>query len=390
MHLPHGIHLGYCTNIHRGETFEETWRGLRDYTLKVRERVAPGQPYGIGLRLSEQAARDLSAPCMMAEFQEWLEANNCYVFTINGFPYGSFHGTRVKEQVFKPDWTTKERLDYTCLLFDLLAKLLPKGMSGSVSTLPGSHKEFGIGEDELNAIFDNLKACSEHIQRLCDETGHDLHLGLEPEPLGLFETSGETLKFFGLYLDRYPKDLNFFKRVGLNYDCCHLAVEFEEAKEALDRITGAGIRLSKLHLSSALSLQPTKENLERLRGYDEPVYFHQVVVKEGEAPLRRFRDIPNALEMAAQSPHDLGDEWRVHFHIPLHAEPSGGFRDTKDHLLGALDWLQANPTKCQHLEMETYTWEVLPEGLRTGDVVDQLSAEYAWTLGEMKKRGLAA
>ena len=388
MQLNHGIHLGYCTNIHRGETWAETWRGLEEYTLRVRKRVASGVPYGIGLRLSEQAARELSQPCQMAEFQEWLEKNACYVYTINGFPYGSFHGTRVKEQVFKPDWTSKERLDYTNLLFDILAKLLPPGMSGSVSTLPGSHKEFGIGEDELEAIFVNLKACRDHIEKLSLATGHDLHLGLEPEPLGLFETSGETLKFFGLYMDRFPEDTKFFKYVGLNYDCCHLAIEFEEAAEALDRITGAGIRLSKLHFSSALKLQPTKENLARLSGFDEPVYFHQVVVREGENPLRRFRDIPNAMKWAESAPNDLGDEWRVHFHVPLHAEPTDGFGDTKDHLLACMDWLGKNPTACQHIEMETYTWEVLPEGLRTGDVVDQLSAEYEWTLAEMRRRGL--
>lgn len=389
MQLPHGIHLGYCTNIHRGESWDETWRGLKDYTMRVRERVAKGKPYGIGLRLSERAARELSQPCQLAEFQEWLEANNSYVFTINGFPYGDFHGTRVKEQVFKPDWTTKARLDYTCLLFDLLSKLLPKGMSGSVSTLPGSHKEFGVGPDEIDAIFANLKACSEHIQRLCDATGQDLHLGLEPEPLGLFETSGETLMFFALYIDRYPKDKTFLQRVGMNYDCCHLAIEFEEAQEALERITSNGIRLSKLHLSSAVRFQPTPENRERLRGFDEPVYFHQVVIREGDTPLRRFRDIPEALAMAAQMPHEIGDEWRVHFHIPLHAEPTGGFQDSKDHITGALDWLAKNPTKCQHLEMETYTWEVLPENLRTGDVVDQLCAEYDWTLAQMRERRLA-
>lgn len=387
MHLQHGIHLGYCTNIHRGETWAQTWRTLEDYTLRVRDRVAGGKPYGIGLRLGEQASRELAEPCQLAEFQEWLEKHNCYVFTINGFPYGNFHGERVKEQVFKPDWTSKDRLEYTNRLFDILSQLLPKGMSGSVSTLPGSHKEFGIGIDELEAIFANLKACSEHIQSICDRTGQDLHLGLEPEPLGLVETSGELLKFFGLYVDQYPGDRTFLKRVGVNYDCCHLAVEFEEANEALSRIHDSGIRLSKLHLSSALKLKPTPENLDRLKSYDEPVYFHQVIIREGDTPLRRLRDIPNAMELAASMPYEIGDEWRVHFHVPLHAEPSGGFSDTKDHILGALDWLAKHPTACQHLEMETYTWEVLPEELRTGDVVDQLSAEYAWTLGELAKRG---
>jgi hypothetical protein len=296
----------------------------------------------------------------------------------------------VKEQVFKPDWSTKERLDYTNLLFDLLAKLLPEGVSGSVSTLPGSHKTFRVGSEELAAIFTNLRLCREHIEKVAEASGHDLHLGLEPEPLGLFETSGETLKFFGLYFDRNPQDRDFFKFIGLNYDTCHLAIEFEEAAEALNRITGAGIRLSKLHFSSALKLQPTPENIARLRGYDEPVYFHQVIASYGaDEPLRRFKDLPDALAFATTNPNELGREWRVHFHIPIHAQPADGFDSTRDHLDGAMQWLAKNPTKCQHIEMETYTWEVLPPEMRSGDVVDQLVKEYDWTLAAMRACGLA-
>ncbi len=388
MELKHGIHLGYCTNIHRGESWEETWRGLREHTLEVRRRVSGGKPYGIGLRLSARAAAELNSACMIAEFQEWLEAHNCYVFTINGFPYGAFHGTRVKEQVFKPDWTSQARLDYTCLLFDLLAKLLPKGMSGSVSTLPGSHKTFGVGADEIGLIFANLRKCREHIERVSESTGHDLHLGLEPEPLGLFETSGETLKFFGLYADAHPDDRDFFRFIGVNYDTCHLAIEFESAAEALGRISGAGIRLSKLHFSNALRLKPVPENLERLHHFDEPVYFHQVIASHGDQPPRRFADLPLALEAAQKAPEQVGDEWRVHFHIPLHARPGGTFDDTSDHVLGAMDWLAAHPDRCQHIEMETYTWEVLPENLRSGSVEDQLVKEYDWTLTRMTERGL--
>ncbi|MBL9132854.1 MAG: metabolite traffic protein EboE [Verrucomicrobiaceae bacterium] len=390
MLLPHDIHLGYCTNIHRGETWEETWRGLREHTLRVKERVSGGKPYGIGLRLSQQAAVELSAPGKMAEFKRWLDQHGCYVFTINGFPYGDFHGKRVKEQVFKPDWATQQRLDYTKLLFDLLAQLLPAGVSGSVSTLPGSHKTFGVGADELRAIFENLKLCRQHIEKVAESSGHDLHLGLEPEPLGLFETSGETLKFFGLYLDQNPQDRDFFRYIGLNYDTCHLAIEFEDAAKALDRITGAGIRLSKLHFSSALRLQPTPEAVEKLAAFDEPVYFHQVIASHGpDEPLRRFTDLPDALAFARANPTALGEEWRVHFHIPLHAQPAAPFDSTREHLLGAMDWLGKHPQKCQHIEMETYTWEVLPAEMRSGDVADQLVREYEWTLAEMRTRGLA-
>jgi sugar phosphate isomerase/epimerase len=390
MLLHHDIHLGYCTNIHRGETWAETWKRLEVHTLEVRRRVlSADKPYGIGLRLGHQAALELSgSPCQLAEFQEWLERHNCYVFTINGFPYGAFHGTRVKEQVFKPDWATQERLDYTCLLFDILAKLLPKGMSGSVSTLPASHKTFGVGAEEVARMFTNLKACKDHIERLSAETGHELHLGMEPEPLGLFETSGEAIKFFGLYLDQFPQDTAFLKYVGINYDTCHLAIEYEDAMTSLKRLTDHGIRISKLHFSNALRLKPTAENLRRLAQFNEPVYFHQVIVRDGDNPLRRFADLDLALDAVAKDPSIAGEEWRVHFHIPLHASPSEGFEDTRDHLLGAMDWLTAHPAGCKHIEMETYTWEVLPEAMRSVSVEDQLVKEYEWTLAELATRGL--
>ncbi len=390
MELNHGIHLGYCTNIHRGETWEETWQKLEQHTMEVRRRVLPlDKPYGIGLRLGERAAVELSGSASrLLDFQRWLERNNSYVFTINGFPYGAFHGTRVKEQVFKPDWSERERLDYTCLLFDILAKLLPEGMSGSVSTLPGSHKTFGVGGEEIVSMFRHLRSCREHIERVSVDTGHDLHLGMEPEPLGLFETTGEAIKFFGLYLDEYPEDRDFLRYVGINYDTCHLAIEYEDAGESLTRLVDHGMRVSKLHFSNALRLRPNPENLARLAAYQEPVYFHQVIAREGDLPLRRFADLDQALEHAEKFPGEVGDEWRVHFHIPLHARPADGFGDTSDHLLGAMDWLARNPGQCQHIEMETYTWEVLPEVMRSASVEDQLVKEYEWCLAELKKRGL--
>ena len=103
MELKHGLHLAYCTNIHRGEDWAQTFESLKTHTLGVRDRVAPGRAYAIGLRLSNRAARELSEPAVLDNFQQWLVAENCYVFTLNGFPFGDFHGTRVKEQVYVPD-----------------------------------------------------------------------------------------------------------------------------------------------------------------------------------------------------------------------------------------------------------------------------------------------
>ena len=387
MKLNRGIHLAYCTNVHRGENWAETFAALEQHVLPVRRRVAPGVSYAIGLRLGQRAAAELAQRETLLAFQRWLERHDCYVFTINGFPYGSFHGTRVKEQVYAPDWSTSERVAYTRQLFELLVQLAPPGAAGSVSTVPASFKGFVAAEPERRAaIFRNLTTCGQAIAALAEKTGRDLHLGLEPEPCCLIETSEETVAFFNEWRTGDRAAAELARHVGVNYDCCHLAVEFESATAALDRIAAAGIRLSKLHLSSALRVQPNAAGRQALAAFVEPVYLHQVVVGGSEGVRRRYVDLPDALADAAPSKPD--EEWRIHFHVPLHASPGSPFRDTRDHLVAALDWLEAHPGACEHLEMETYTWEVLPAALRL-PIGDQLVREYAWTLASLAERGIA-
>ncbi len=196
MILKHGLHLAYCTNIKRGETWAETFDSLQQHALAVRERVCPRDPFAIGLRLSHRAAIALSQPRTLRGFQRWLDRHGCYVFTLNGFPYGRFHGTRVKEQVYAPDWTTPARLAYTNRLFDLLARLLPPGMAGSVSTVPGSFKEFISSPTQAKQISRNLWRCVEHIARTSSRARKQMHLGLEPGTLGLAGEHRRNRVFF--------------------------------------------------------------------------------------------------------------------------------------------------------------------------------------------------
>ncbi len=391
MNLSSGLHLAYCTNVHRGENWAETFAALERHVLPVRRRVAAGRSYAIGLRLGQRAAAELAQPAALRAFQRWLEQHDCYIFTVNGFPYGSFHGTRVKEQVYAPDWSTPERLAYTQQLFELLDQLAPPGAAGSVSTVPGSFKAFVAAEPARRAaILANFTRIARHVGALAARTGRDLHLGLEPEPLCLIETSAETVQLFHDWRtqDRAVEAEGLMRFVGVNYDCCHLAVEFESAGAALDRLTAAGIRLSKVHLSSALRVTPDAAGREALRAFVEPVYLHQVVVgRAGSHEVRRrFVDLPEAL--ADPQPAAPDEEWRIHFHVPLYAAPGAPLFDTRDHVTGALDWLQAHPGACAQLEMETYTWEVLPSALRL-PIEDQLVREYAWTLGALRERRLA-
>ncbi len=387
MKLSHGLHLAYCTNIHRGESWEQTFDTLQKYTLAVRDKVGGGKPYAIGLRLGADAARELSYRPSLLAFQKWLERHNCYVFTINGFPYGKFHGARVKEQVYAPDWTTPERLDYTNLLFDLLAEIMPSGVEGSVSTVPVSFKGFNLDDRAVRTARTNLWRCVEHLEQLTRRTGRKLHLGLEPEPCCFLETTGETVAFFEKLRADRPGDMRLDEHLGVNYDCCHLAVEFEPPAEALQRLRRAGIKISKIHLSNALKVRPTMEVRAALKSFAEDIYFHQTIERRPNGEIIRYGDLDEALDTSVTELPQAELEWRIHFHIPLHARPTALFDTTADHLIGVLDEVKRSPSICAHFEMETYTWEVMPAELKKRNVVDQLVSEYEWTLARLAERG---
>ena len=389
MRLKHDIHLAYCTNIHRGQDWPETFETLVKYVLPVRDRVANGRPYAIGLRLSNQASIELSHHATLVEFQRWLDMENCYVFTINGFPYGTFHGGRVKELAYTPDWTTHDRVVYTNRLFDLLGHLVPAGIEGSVSTVPGSFKPLIHDQEQVMQMRHNIWKAVEHISKVRERTGKVLHLGLEPEPLCYLETSAETVAFIEQMRADRPGDDRINHCLGVNYDCCHLAVEYEEPENAIHAFQSHGIRISKLHFSSAMKVQPTAQTRAALQSFIDPVYFHQVIARNSDGTFTRYLDLDDALKSAPPSDTTREQEWRIHFHVPLHCEASSIFDTTSDHMTGVLDLLQQNPKLCSHIEMETYTWEVLPAELKNRNVVDQIAGEYEWTLKHMAARGLA-
>ena len=380
-------HLSYCTNIHPAETWAETLNVLQTHVLAVRDRLletpalGADEPFAIGLRLSAVAARELLAEENLVNFKKWLMETNTYVFTINGFPYGSFHSTRVKEQVFKPDWIERARVDYTKDLFKILAAIARPGTGASVSTLPGSHKTFGANETK---ILENLIELATWLDALAAETGHDFHLGLEPEPLGHFENTAETLAFFQRLQAAAPDAEIIRRRIGVNYDACHFALEYDSADESLNALSAAGIRISKIHLSSALALDPRDPAaLAAIHHFDEPVYFHQALLRREDGEITRFLDLPaffTAVKSGSVDPATF-EEMRVHFHIPLDTEPAPPLHSTRDQTRQVLRWKSEHPSACPHYEIETYTWGVLPSNLQR-PVEEQIAGEYAWVFAQ--------
>lgn len=386
-------HLAYCTNIHKGESWAETRAALEAHLPAVKERVSPAAPMGVGLRLSALAARELAAGEALPAFRAWLRRQGLYVFTINGFPYGPFHGTRVKEEVYQPDWRRAERVAYTRSLADLLAALLPEepGLEGSISTVPGTFRPLGREPGAAVAIARNLLKAVADLVEVERRTGRRVALALEPEPMCLLETTLEAVAFLERHLfceagilalatlarlDRAAAEQALHRHLGLCLDICHAAVEFEDPAAALDRLERAGIAVPKLQLSAALEVPEVGDGSRAaLARFEDGVYLHQVVERAADGSLRRFLDLADAFE---ELPAARGRTWRVHCHVPIFVERlAGRLVSTRPFLEAVLERQRARPIS-RHLEVETYTFDVLPEELRAPGVDAAIARELLW------------
>jgi sugar phosphate isomerase/epimerase len=389
-------HLTYCTNIHAGESWDEVLHNVRTHVLAVKARIAPERDFGVGLRLSARAARTLREPERLLEFRDFLAAHGLYVFTINGFPYGPFHGAPVKAAVYRPDWAEAERARYTEDLAEILAALLPDGLAGSISTVPGGFMRDRPSAADVALVARQLLDQAVMLHRLSETRGKDIALALEPEPCCLLETTSETIDFFEHRLlsrearawvaraagvEAARAEAIIRRHLGVCLDTCHAAIEFEHADETLDRLASAGIAISKIQLSTGLRLpEPGAEALAALRAYDEPVYLHQVVAETRDGALLRFEDLPEALRSAEAR---AAAEWRVHFHVPLYRSDLGAFTNTQAFLARILERQAASPVTSQ-LEVETYTWDVLPAEQRSGGVVASIARELGWVTEHLR------
>lgn len=394
---PRGAHLTYCTNVHAGETLADVRDVLTTLVPEVKRRVSPKAAFGVGLRLAAQAARELDAPGALEAMSDLLANEGLYLFTLNGFPYGAFHATRVKEQVYLPDWLEERRVAYTRTLATVLAALLPDGTTGSISTVPGAFAPRAAAPGAARGIARNLARSAAELVRIERETGKHVALALEPEPACFLETSAQAVRFFedelfcddvlgafgehtGLAGDAAEHALR--RHVGICLDACHGSVGFERPRDALAAFVAAGIAVPKIQISTGLKLTaPTPDALAALRAFDDGVYLHQTVVKTAANARRHYVDLPDAL--ADVEAHGPGAEWRVHFHVPVFESRLGPFSSTQDELT---DLLIEAPTLSTHLEVETYTFGVLPAEYRTSTVTEAVARELTWTLGMLARR----
>jgi hypothetical protein len=391
------FHLTYCTNIHPADGWPAVFSTLRRYAPALRTRLAPDASFGVGLRLSARDASGLLSGGNLADFRRFLDDEGLYVAVINGFPYGPFHGTPVKASVYAPDWRDPARVAYTLDLIRILEALLPSGLDGGVSTAPLSYKPWmaAADADAWDRMTANVVAVAARLARMHEETGTRIHLDIEPEPDCSIENTAETLDFFErrllpagsrllageLGLDEARAREHLLEHVRICFDCCHFAVEFEHATQAMDRIRAAGIKIGRVQLSSALHVDVPEEAgaaaamLDRLRPFADTTYLHQVV-EQRPAELRHYLDLPDALGSAGDH---AGRTWRIHFHVPLFTARYGELGSTQEYVADVLRHALATGATT-HLEIETYTWDVLPGDLKM-DLLESIAREYEWVLG---------
>lgn len=395
MHVSPNLQLTYCTNIHSSQGVNEVMANLERYAVPLKARLSPQEPFGVGLRLSGAESAELLSEGRLTQFKTFLDERGLYVFTMNGFPYGPFHGEAVKANVHAPDWRDEERVRYTLRLIEILAQLLPEGMEGGISTSPLSYKAWIDGEDEATwqLLTRNIVRVVEALVRVRAARGAFIHLDIEPEPDGLLERSDELAAFFqGRLLEGGARALaerlggsveqaraHLADHLQVCFDTCHVAVAYEDPAGALENYQRAGMRIGKIQVSSAVKVAlPTdlaarQDTARALAPFVESTYLHQVLQKNRDGGVTQFPDLPPALE-------HLNDpqacEWRVHFHVPIFVERFGQLSSTQDAIRRTFGLLRAQAFT-RHLEIETYTWDVLPPDLKS-PLLDSIEREYKW------------
>ncbi|MFI7610943.1 metabolite traffic protein EboE [Nonomuraea terrae] len=385
-------HLTYSTLVHPGDTWAEMRASVAAHVPAVKRRVSPGSPMGLSLRLSGASVAALRAdPAERADFLGFLRQEELYVYTVNAFPHGPFKGRSVMEQVYEPDWTTQERATYTMGVADVLADITEAGVEPSIQTAPLAFRPHVTGPGYVAAFTANLLRVAAHLAVLERGTGRRVKLALEPEPFCFLETTEETVRYFEeqvfsrsgteefARLASVPMSeaIGLIRRhLGVVFDIGHQSVEFEDIPAALESLLAAGIPIFKLQQAAALWIpEVTNEAVKALEQFTDTIYLSQTTERR-EGRLTRFLNLGDAIASWNADPGGTR-EWRTHFHVPVFLDEVGGFATTRSNIEAALALHRRTPLS-DHLEIETYTWDVLPEHLKTGDINEYVSREIEW------------
>ena len=358
--------LGYCTNVHRGETFQSVISNLNTYSCAVAKKLE--QQIGVGLWLSDTASREADA----CELKETLQKCNLVVFTMNGFPFSNFHDEIVQHRVYEPNWCEQERLDYTLRLASLLASITDN-LEAGISTLPLGWGNSAFANEDAAVM---LATCVDNLEDIEQQTSKCIHLDIEAEPGCRLQRSSDICDFINLH---FGDDERIRRYIRVCHDTCHAAIMRETAQECVDNYQNAGLSIGKVQLSSAIKVNFSTEQqgiMDELQLISEPRYLHQTTISDG-------KDVTFFEDLSDIQTHEPTGEWIIHFHVPIHKLHIGLLATTQEDLRESISVLV--DIGVSSWEIETYTWDVTPTSLKDGDLVDSISRELKWASKQISK-----
>lgn len=392
-------HLTYSTLVHPGDTWDEMRASLETYLPEVKRRFCPDQPMGVSLRISNASAeRLINDPAERAWVKRFLDDNDLYVYTVNAFPYGPFKGEIVKEQVYEPDWTTEERTQYTMNVATILTEITGPDVEPTIQTAPLAFRPKVSGEEYVDAFTENLLRVVAFLMDLEKRTGRRVKLALEPEPFCYLETIEETVEYFKARVYTAASAVRISelsgqplaevfqgvrRHLGIVLDICHQSVGFEDITGDIAMLVDAGIPIYKLQEAAALLVANVDDaTVAELKRYTETIYLAQTTERR-KGELTRYLDLADAIAAYEADPGPR--EWRTHFHVPVFLHDLGPFTTTRSGIDDALA-VHARTPLSTHLEIETYTWDVLPSHLKTGDIVEYVVRELEYVRDELNRQ----
>lgn len=387
------MEIGYCTNVHAGADLETMWDQLRHHAPQVKALHSPDTPMGIGLWLSARTAERLLDPDQRSALRDWLAREGLIPFTLNGFPYGDFHQKRVKLDVYEPNWADPIRADYTLRLAEHLDALLPDDRPGSISTVPLGWRTRLEEAPFRRACRQELLRVAEGLAQLQERRGRQIIVCLEPEPGCALDRAEHLAEWFAYLRDGATASQRdrIERHLGICHDICHSAVMRESQRHAFQTYQDAQIRVGKIQVSAAIRWQrnphetASREAAIQLRAFAEDRYLHQTTIANllsGQVTF--YDDLGPALDagLASESPQ----EWRIHFHVPIHRDRFGWIDSTNTEILDCLKAIQDLGHDVQHFEVETYAWNVLPQAHRIPELSVGIAAEMDWFRDQVQPR----
>lgn len=390
-------HLTYSTLVHAGDNWDQMRASVEEFVPQVKKRLGVEGKFGVSLRISGDSQKTLSESAeARSDLKKFLDDEGLYVFTINAFPFGPFKGQRVMERVYEPDWTTNQRVEYTKSIADILVEITDPDTSPSIQTAPLAFAP-NVSDDNYIARFTtSVFEVLAHLYHLEARTGRRVKLSIEPEPACYLETTDETVAFFKerMYAPTGVAELANIAQIplseaegaikrylGIVFDIGHQSVGFEDIPQSLKKLVNAGIPIFKLQEAAALWVESLSLDIvPELRRFTDTIYLSQTSLKTADG-IVKYLNLGEALDAYVANP--VPTEMRTHFHVPVFLEEIGPFKTTRFAVQQALAMHRKQPLS-DHLEIETYTWDVLPAELKTGDIVDYVSRELEFVMKELQ------